>query len=111
MFSLIMSSSSYHGLLLPSNSYGLFNSNSNYTLSKNILLKNDSSRWLGSTFVSLPNNINIGSFIYCHKIFHKYNSQYNVTVIDYGRFVDSESNYTFSAQGASVTCLATGTKL
>lgn len=96
--SFVISNTSYQGLLLPTNSYSLLNSNSNYTLSKNILLDSSATKKLGSTFISFPHNINIGSFIYSHKIFHKYNSQYNVTVIDYGRFVDSESNYSFSAQ-------------
>ena len=64
ILSYLIPNTSYQGLLLPSNSYNLLNSNESYIFSKNILLDNQVHRNISSSLIVLPQDINIGSFTY-----------------------------------------------
>ena len=94
--SFIIPSSSYQGLLLPNNSYVLLNSDDSYLFKKNILLNNNIRYNISSCLISLPQDINIGAFTYNYN--YNYNIQSSIMIVDYGKFIDSESEYTFSAK-------------
>ena len=98
ILSYLISNTSYQGLLLPSNSYNLLNSNESYIFSKNILLGNQVKRNISSSLIVLPQDINIGSFTYNSSNYKNYAFQSNAMIIDYGQFIDSESQHTFSSK-------------
>ena len=95
ILSYVISNTSYQGLLLPINSDYLLNSNESYFFSKNILSGYKVNRNISSSLVVLPQDINIGSFTYCSSNYRNYFFKSNATIIDYGEFIDSESQYIF----------------
>ncbi len=98
ILSYLMSNTSYQGLLLPNNSYHLLNSNDSYFFSKNILLGNQVNPNICSSLMALPQDINIGSFTYHSSNYKKYSFRSNATIIEYGKFLDSESQHKFTAK-------------
>ena len=98
ILSYLIPNTSYQGLVLPSNSYHLLNSNESYIFSKNILLDNQVKRNISSSLIVLPQDINIGSFTYNSSNYKNYAFQANAMIIDYGQFIDSESQYKFSSK-------------
>ena len=98
ILSYLIPNISYQGLLLPNNSLQLLNANESYFFSKNILLKNKLNHNISSSLIALPQDINIGSFIYRSSNIRDYSFQSNFIIIDYGEFIDSESQYIFSSK-------------
>ncbi len=96
LFSFIFCNSSYLGLLLPSSTSCLSSFNQDYNLSKNILLRGKSENNISSHYISFPNSINIGVFNYDY-FFKSFKIKSSISIINYGNFEDSESNYTFSS--------------
>jgi len=97
LLSFLLSNGSYQGLLLPINSYMLLNSSDSYFFVKSKILKDDKYPKISSNLILLPQDINISSFNYSYNLSNAY-LESNFTIIDYGDFIDSESEYKFSSK-------------
>ena len=108
IISCLFTNTSYQGLLIPSSLYMLLSSNESYSLDKAIIFSNSNHPQIddleynklnniSSSLIMFPQDINVGSFEYSYKI-ADYKMESNIQINNYGDFLDSESNYTFSSQ-------------
>jgi len=70
--------------------------NSDYRYSKQILIDSEFNFDISSSLILYPHEINIGNFQYTYKI-KNYQMLSNISLIQYGEFIDSESQYSFSS--------------
>ena len=96
ILSFMYSYSGYNGLLLPSSTNDLLTMNSDYRYSKQILLDSSYNFDIASSFLLFPHEINIGNFQCNYKI-QDYQISSSISLIQYGDFIDSESQYSFSS--------------
>tara|TARA_Y100001970_G_scaffold275446_1_gene376686 strand:+ start:172 stop:999 length:828 start_codon:yes stop_codon:yes gene_type:complete len=95
--SLCYSNLSYQSLLLPYSTYDLMSGYSEYSISKNILFNELVKREVSASLIILPQDIQMSSFAYISNPMGYYND-FTMSIIDYGDFIDSESNISFNAQ-------------
>ncbi len=93
---IVLSNYSYEGLLLPSLPSEITNINY-YQIDKNIIFDLDSSLYITTSLLILPNDIYINSIHYYFNVL-QYSASSNFTIINYGSFSDSESGHTFSSK-------------
>jgi len=97
IMSLCYSNLSYQSLLLPYSTYDLMSGYSEYSISKNILFNELVKREVSASLIILPQDIQMSSFAYISNPMGYYND-FTMSIIDYGDFIDSESNISFNAQ-------------
>ena len=95
--SLCYSNLSYQSLLLPYSTYDLISGYSEYSISKSILFNELAKREVSASLIVLPQDIQISSISYISNPMDYYNN-FTMSIIDYGDFIDSESNISFNAQ-------------
>ncbi len=97
ILSLCYGNFSYQGLLLPNSSYNLSSGYSQYLIFKDFLFDNEIKKKVSTSILMLPQDINITSLQYLGLPFNCYD-YFSITIIDYGEFLDSESNIRFNAK-------------
>lgn len=97
ILSLCHGNFSYQGLLLPNSSYNLSSGYSQYLIFKDFLFDNEIKKKVSTSILMLPQDINITSLQYLGLPFNCYD-YFSINIIDYGEFLDSESNIRFNAK-------------
>ena len=97
IMSLCYSNLSYQSLLLPYSTYDLMSGYSEYSISKNILFNELVKREVSASLIILPQDIQMSSISYISNSMD-YSNNFTMSIIDYGDFIDSESNISFNAQ-------------
>ena len=97
ILSLCQGNFSYQGLLLPNSSYELASGYSNYLIFKDFLSDKKIKKKVSASILMLPQDIQLTSLDYISLPFNYYN-YLNINIIDYGEFLDSESNIRFNAK-------------
>ena len=97
ILSLCHGNFSYQGLLLPNSSYDLSSGYSQYLIFKDFLFDNEIKKKVSTSILMLPQDINITSLQYLGLPFNCYD-YFSINIIDYGEFLDSESNIRFNAK-------------
>ena len=95
--SLCYGNLSYQSLLLSYSTDHLISGYSEYSISKNILFDKLVKQEASASLIILPQDIQMSSFSYISQPMGYYN-YFNMSIIDYGSFTDSESNISFNAQ-------------
>ena len=95
--SLCSGNLSYQSLLLPYSTNHLISGYAKYSISKNILFNESIKKEASASFIILPQDIQMSSLSYISTPM-KYYNYFNISIIDYGKFTDSESNIEFHAQ-------------
>ena len=96
--SLFYANDSYSSLLLPNSTDQLLSEKFGYSISHNILFNKKINSFFSSSFINLPQSIQITSLQYCNNILKDYYNHLAINIINYGDFEDSELNYHFSAK-------------
>lgn len=88
---------SYQSLLLPHSTYDLVSGNSKYSIFDKFLSNQIIQNEISFSIFKLPQDVQITSMNYLSAPFNYYN-YFNLNIIDYGKFSDSESNIQFDAK-------------
>ena len=94
---LILSNYSYQAFSLPDNTYNLIVGKSSYKISKSLLKGHSLDYSYSASFMTFPDQIQVTSFSYNRKFF-QYDNYFNLNIINYGEFEDSETGYSFDSK-------------
>ena len=97
IISFCYSNFSYQSLLLPNSNYDLVSGYSQYSIFNKFTSDKKNNSYISSSILSFPKGINLHSIEYFCFPFN-YHNYFNINIIDYGQFTDSESDIQFSAQ-------------
>ena len=88
---------SYQSLLLPNSTYDLISGYSQYSSFSQLLMNQKIKKSVSSSFLIFPQDIQITAIDY-KTSFSNYYSKTSLNIIDYGEFIDSESNIKFKSK-------------
>ena len=94
---LILSNNSYQAFSLPDNTYNLIVGKSSYNISKSIINERSLDYSYSTSFMAFPDQIQLTSFSYGRNFF-QYHNYFNLNIINYGEFKDSETGYSFDSK-------------